>query len=83
MEVIPSNPTLIDTVEGTEHYKWIAEDLANATGSVNVLDVLLENNVSNAYLDAGVELLNGTKTPEEVMADIHAVAVDAKAALNK
>jgi hypothetical protein len=25
-----------------------------------VLDVLLEANVSNAYLDAGVEILNGT-----------------------
>lgn len=81
MEAIPSNATLIDTVDGTEHYKWIAEDMASATGSVNVLDVLLENNVSNAYLDAGVEILNGTKTPEEVMADIRAVAIAAQDAM--
>lgn len=83
MEAIPSNATLISTVEGTDHYKWIAKDMAAATGSVNVLDVLLENNVSNAYLDAGVEVLNRTKSPEEAMADIRAVAVEAKKAMSK
>ena len=59
----PPMPTLIDQVEGTEQYKWIVSDIAAATGSVMVLDVLLEASVSNAYLDAGVEILNGTKTP--------------------
>ena len=44
-----------------------------------VLDVLLEASVSNAYLDAGVEILNGTKTPQQVMDDIRAVALQAKA----
>lgn len=81
METIPSNPTLIDTVEGSDHYKWIAADMAKATGAVNVLDVLLENSVSNAYLDGGVEILNGSKTPEEVMADIRAVALEAQSKL--
>ena len=66
---IPSNPKLIDTVEGTEQYKWIVNDIAAATGSVMVLDVLLEASVSNAYLDAGVEILNGTKTPQQAMDD--------------
>ena len=78
---IPSNPTLIDTVEGTEQYKWISSDMANASGAVNVLDVLLEASVANAYLDAGVEVLNGTKTPQEAMDDIRAVALEAKSAL--
>jgi raffinose/stachyose/melibiose transport system substrate-binding protein len=76
---IPSNPTLIDQVEGTEQYKWIVNDIASATGAVMVLDVLLEASVSNAYLDAGVEILNGTKTPQQAMDDIRAVALQAKA----
>ena len=56
--------------KGTEQYKWIVSDIAAATGSVMVLDVLLEASVSNAYLDAGVEILNGTKTPQQAM-DVH------------
>lgn len=79
MGAIPSNAKLIDTVKGTEQYKWIVNDIAAATGSVMVLDVLLEASVANAYLDAGVEILNGTKTPQQVMDDIRAVALAAKA----
>lgn len=75
---IVSNPTLIDTVEGTEQYKWMVNDVAEATESVNVLDVLLEASVANAYLDAGVEVLNRTKTPEEAMQQIRAAALEAK-----
>lgn len=78
---IVSNPALIDTVEGTEHYKWFVNDIAQASGAVNVIDVLLEASVANAYLDAGVELLNGTKTPTEAMADIRAAALAAKASM--
>jgi raffinose/stachyose/melibiose transport system substrate-binding protein len=79
MGAIPSNAKLIDTVKGTEQYKWIVSDIAAATGSVMVLDVLLEASVSNAYLDAGVEILNGTKTPQQAMDDIRAIALAAKA----
>lgn len=79
---IPSNPKLIDQFDGSEHFKWISEDMAAATGSVNVLDVLLEASVANAYLDAGVEILNRTKTPQEAMDYIRAVALDAKASVN-
>lgn len=78
---IISNPTLIDTVEGTDHYKWFVNDIAAASGAVNVLDVLLEASVANAYLDAGVEILNGTKSPAEAMDDIRAAALAAKAAM--
>lgn len=74
-----SNATLIDQVPGTDQYKWIVSDVAAATGSVMVLDVLLEASVSNAYLDAGVEVLNGTKTPAEAMEFIRGVALEAKA----
>jgi raffinose/stachyose/melibiose transport system substrate-binding protein len=74
-----SNATLIDQVPGHDQYKWIVSDVAAATGSVMVLDVLLEASVSNAYLDAGVEILNGTKTPAEAMEYIRGIALEAKA----
>lgn len=75
---IVSNPALIDTVEGTTQYKWMVNDIAAATEAVNVLDVLLEASVANAYLDAGVEVLNRTMTPEQAMAHIREVALQAK-----
>jgi raffinose/stachyose/melibiose transport system substrate-binding protein len=74
-----SNADLIDQVPGTDQYKWIVSDVAAATGSVMVLDVLLEASVSNTYLDAGVEILNGTKSPAEAMEYIRGVALEAKA----
>jgi raffinose/stachyose/melibiose transport system substrate-binding protein len=76
---IPSNPTLIDQVQGTEQYKWMVSDIAQATESVMVLDVLLEASVANAYLDAGVEILNGTMTPQQAMDYIRGIALEAKA----
>jgi raffinose/stachyose/melibiose transport system substrate-binding protein len=76
---IPSNPTLIAEVQGTEQYKWMVSDIAQATESVMVLDVLLEASVANAYLDAGVEILNGTMTPQQAMDYIRGIALEAKA----
>jgi raffinose/stachyose/melibiose transport system substrate-binding protein len=76
---IPSNPTLIEQVQGTEQYKWMVSDIAQATESVMVLDVLLEASVANAYLDAGVEILNGTMTPQQAMDYIRGIALEAKA----
>ena len=81
---IPSNPALIDTVEGaTPQFTWIVKDVGSFSNGINVLDVLLENSVSEAYLNAGVEILNGTKTPEEAMANIRQVAIEAKQKLEK
>lgn len=76
----PSNPDMLGDAEGlTEQFKWIAADISAVTRPINVLDVLLENSVAEAYLDAGVEVLNGTKTPQEAMDTIRAVALEAKA----
>ena len=76
---IPSNPTLIDEVEGNRWFKFFASDVATATESVNVIDVLLHASVANAYLDAGVEVLNGTMTAEDAMVAIRTAALEAKA----
>ena len=76
---IPSNPDMLADVDGlTDQFKWIADDVSSVTQPINVLDVLLENSVSEAYLDSGVEVLNGTKTPTEAMAAIREAALDAK-----
>jgi raffinose/stachyose/melibiose transport system substrate-binding protein len=79
LKYIPSNPAMVDSIEGTtEQYRWIVKDVAEFSAGINVLDVLLENSVSEAYLDDGVEILNGTKTPAEAMEHIRSVALEAK-----
>ena len=77
---LPSNPEKLADADGfSDQFKWIAQDVSDVTVPVNVLDVLLENTVSEAYLDAGVEILNGTMTPEQAMAKIRETALAAKA----
>ncbi len=80
---LPSNADKIQELEGaSEQFKWMASDMASLSASFNVLDVLLEASVANAYLDVGVEVLNGTKTPEEAVAAIRETALAAKAKMN-
>jgi raffinose/stachyose/melibiose transport system substrate-binding protein len=77
---LPSNASKIsELTSATEQFKWIATDMASLSASFNVLDVMLNAAVANAYLDAGVEVLNGTKTPEQAMELIRAVALEEKA----
>lgn len=84
LKFIPSNPTKIDTVENTtEQYKWVVKDVASFSAGINVLDVLLDNSISEAYLNDGVEILNGTKTPAQAMEHIRSVALEAKKKLAK
>ncbi len=81
LKFLPSNPTNIDKVEGaTEYFKWAAADMAKYSAGVNVLDVSLEASVAEAYMNASVEVLNGTMTPEQAVAQIRDAAVQAQAA---
>lgn len=75
---IPSNPEKVGEMEATEQFKWVAQDIASLSESFSVLDVMLEAGVSEAYLDMGVEVLNGTKTPAEAMEVIRTAAIDGK-----
>lgn len=75
-----SNPALLDTIDVTDQFEWMAEDMASLDRQFNVIDVELEGSVAEAYLDAGVEILNGTMTPEQAMEAIRAAALAAKAA---
>lgn len=79
---LPSDPSLLGTLENaTEQFKWTAADMASLAVQYNVIDVEVEASVANAYLDAGVEILNGTMTPAEAMDAIRAAALAAKAAM--
>jgi len=78
---LPSNAEMLDSAEATEQFKWIAGDTASLATQFNVIDVEVEASVANAYLDAGVEILNGTMTPEQAMESIRAAALAAKAAM--
>lgn len=75
-----SNPALLDTIDATDQFEWMAEDMSSLDRQFNVIDVELEGSVAEAYLDAGVEILNGTMTPEQAMEAIRAAALAARAA---
>ena len=62
---------------------WVIDDLATAEGSAMWLDTLLENSVSEAYLNAIQEVLNATLTPEEAVGSVRAAAVTAKERLGR
>ena len=79
---LPSDPSMLNTVTtATEQFKWVAADMASLAVQYNVIDVEVEASVANAYLDAGVEILNGTMTPAQAMESIRAAARAAKAAM--
>ena len=79
---LPSDPSLLASLpNATEQFKWVAADMASLAVQFNVIDVEVEASVANAYLDAGVEILNGTMTPEQAMASIRTAALAAKAAM--
>jgi raffinose/stachyose/melibiose transport system substrate-binding protein len=80
---LPSDPSLLgELTDATPQFLWTANDMASLATQYNVIDVELEASVANAYLDAGVEILNGTMTPEQAMESIRAAALAAKAAQN-
>jgi raffinose/stachyose/melibiose transport system substrate-binding protein len=78
---LPSDPSLLGEVKATDQFKWVAADMASLAVQFNVIDVEVEASVANAYLDAGVEILNGTMTPQQAMDAIRAAALAAKAAM--
>ena len=57
----------------------LAADVGTFTQGVNVLDVLLDATVSEAYLNATVEVLNRTMTPEQAVDSIRKVALEVQA----
>ena len=81
VQFLPSNTRLIDKAEGVpQSFKDIASEVATVKQGVNVLDALLEATVADAYMNATVEVLNRTLTPEAAVGKVReaALAVQAK-----
>lgn len=81
VQFLPSNTKLIDKAEGVpQSFKDIASEVATVKEGVNVLDALLESTVADAYMNATVEVLNRTLTPEAAVGKVReaALAVQAK-----
>jgi hypothetical protein len=63
--------------------RWSIEDLNSAGAPISPLDVELEANVSKTLLTGGQELMNGTKTPAQLMSEVRSVAKEAKTRLGR
>ena len=57
----------------------VIEDIAKASGMAIWLDTVTHIDVANAYLNGVQAMLDGTKTPAQVMDDVRAGAASAKA----
>jgi len=64
---LPAVKGAVTSDNSDEKVQWMANHIENATGMVGWLDTVLEISVSNVYLNGLVSLLNGSKTPEEIM----------------
>lgn len=80
---IPSRSDAVDPDTAPWHMLFVANDLAEAEGAVSWLDVVLENRVSEVYLNAIQEVLSGTMTPEDAVAAVRDEALKVKADLGK
>lgn len=80
VQFLPSNTRLIDKAEGVpQSFKDIASEVATVKQGVNVLDALLEATVADAYMNATVEVLNRTLTPEAAVGKVREAALAAQA----
>jgi raffinose/stachyose/melibiose transport system substrate-binding protein len=57
----------------------VVEDISQASNMAIWLDTVTHIDVANAYLNGVQAMLDGTKTPADVVADVQAAAVTAKA----
>ena len=81
---LPVNPAAMEKVgEIDPMIRWSIEDLNSAGAPISPLDVELEANVSKTLLTGGQELMNGTKTPAQLMSEVRSVAKEAKTRLGR
>lgn len=80
VQFLPSNTKLIDKAQGVpQSFKDIASEVATVKQGVNVLDALLESTVADAYMNATVEVLNRTLTPDAAVGKVREAALAAQA----
>lgn len=80
---IPVREDAVDKEKAPAGVVAVTEDLAKGEGTALWLDVVLDNTISEAYLNSIQEVLAGTKTPEEAMQSIHDVAVKVQESRNQ
>ncbi len=61
----------------------VANDLATGEGTAMWLDVVLENSISEVYLNSIQEVLAGTKTPEEAVQAVREQALKVKESMGQ
>lgn len=67
--------------ENSNEYMLIdAEICASAEGFANWMDADINSDIANVYLPGLQEILTGTKTPEEVMAEVQTAATEVREA---
>lgn len=64
-------------------FRWAIEDLRTAGSPVSPLDVEIEATISRVLLAGGQELLNGTRTPAQLMEAVRTAAREAKQRLGR
>lgn len=82
LQRIPVRTDAVSEETASPELIYVVDDLATTEGAVLWLDVILENRVSEVYLNSIQEVLAGTLTPEEAVAAIReqALAVQAERA---
>ena len=80
---IPVDAAAAATVKVEPIQAQAIADLGKADGTALWLDTVLENSVAEAYLNGIQEVLNGTKTPQQVMGAIRQAALTAKQKLGR
>ena len=80
---IPVNPAAITGLKLDPALGGVIQDLNRASGATLWLDSAVESSVSNSYQNVIQEVLNGTKTPAQAMAEVRATALKAKQTLGR
>jgi raffinose/stachyose/melibiose transport system substrate-binding protein len=76
---IPVRAAVLDPKIDSPSVIWVAQDLAKADGTTGWLDAVLENSISEIYLNGIQEVLGGTMTPQQVMDAVRAQALKIQA----
>jgi raffinose/stachyose/melibiose transport system substrate-binding protein len=75
---IPVRADAVDPAKAAPGVVLVSEDLAKAEGAALWLDVVLENSISEVYLNSIQEVIAGTKTPEEAVQAVRDQALKVK-----
>jgi raffinose/stachyose/melibiose transport system substrate-binding protein len=82
LERIPVHAQAVSPETASDELVFVVDDLNNTDGAVLWLDVILENRISEVYLNSIQEVLAGTLTPEDAVARVREQALAVQAERN-